>query len=431
MSFGQRLTEIRTGFDRPFWVANFTELFERVAYYGTSAVLAIFLSEQLHFSKELTGWIVGTFGFVVWFLPVLGGTLADRFGFRRSLMFAYLVMTVGYFLLGSLSAPWMEWARRVLTDRWLVLGILMVPALGPAVVKPCVAGTTARASRENVRSIGYSIYYTLVNIGGTLGPVMAWLVRKPLGLGIENVFRVAAMSVFLMFLVTLFFFREPNRPGEHQVTSVAAALKNMFVVLRNFRFVLFLLIFSSFYIVFWQEFVSAPLFLRGYVDPNANADLLLSIDAFTVICFQILIAYLTRRIPAFAAMTLGLLISSLSWLILALHPTTVGFIAALVVLALGEITQSARYYEYVSRLAPPGQQGLYMGYAFLPIALGYFIAGPLGGYLLRYFGDVVHQPQRMWWAVSAVGIAGTLLMVAYDRVFKPGQAPGGLGTGTR
>lgn len=431
MSFGQRLTEIRTGFDRPFWVANFTELFERVAYYGTSAVLAIFLSEQLHFSKELTGWIVGTFGFVVWFLPVLGGTLADRFGFRRSLMFAYLVMTVGYFLLGSLSAPWMEWARRALTDRWLVLGILMVPALGPAVVKPCVAGTTARASRENVRSIGYSIYYTLVNIGGTLGPVMAWLVRKPLGLGIENVFRVAAMSVFLMFLVTLFFFREPNRPGEHQVTSVAAALKNMFVVLRNFRFVLFLLIFSSFYIVFWQEFVSAPLFLRGYVDPNANADLLLSIDAFTVICFQILIAYLTRRIPAFAAMTLGLLISSLSWLILALHPTTVGFIAALVVLALGEITQSARYYEYVSRLAPPGQQGLYMGYAFLPIALGYFIAGPLGGYLLRYFGDVVHQPQRMWWAVSAVGIAGTLLMVAYDRVFKPGQAPGGLGTGTR
>jgi dipeptide/tripeptide permease len=425
VSFGQRLTEIRSGFDRPFWVANFTELFERVAYYGTTAVLAIFLSEQLHFSKELTGWIMGTFGFVVWFLPVLGGTLADRFGFRRSLMFAYLVMTVGYFLLGSLSASWMEWARRALTDRWLVLGILMVPALGPAVVKPCVAGTTARASRENVRSIGYSIYYTLVNIGGTLGPVMAWLVRKPLGLGIENVFRVAAMSVFLMFLVTLFFFREPNHPGEHQVTSVAAALKNIFVVLRNFRFVLFLLIFSSFYIVFWQEFVSAPLFLRGYVDPNANADLLLSIDAFTVICFQILIAYLTRRIPAFAAMTLGLLISSLSWLILALHPTTVGFIAALVVLALGEITQSARYYEYVSRLAPPGQQGLYMGYAFLPIAIGYFIAGPLGGYLLRYFGDVVHQPQRMWWAVSAVGIAGTLLMVAYDRVFKPGQGQGG------
>lgn len=425
MSFSQRLAEIRTGFERPFWVANFTELFERVAYYGTTAVLAIYLNEQLHFSKELTGWMTGIFGFVVWFLPVLGGTLADRFGFRRALMFAYLVMTVGYFLLGSLSAPWMQTARQALGDKWLVLGILMIPALGPAVVKPCVAGTTARASNENVRSIGFSIYYTVVNIGGMLGPVVAWLVRKQLGLGMENVFRVGALCVFVMFLVTLFFFREPRREGEQQVASVATAIKNMFIVLGNFRFVLFLLIFSSFFVVFWQEFISAPLFLRGYVDPNANTDLVLAIDSLTVICFQILVSFLTRKIRAFTAMTLGLLISSLSWLILAIHPTTLGLVVALVFLALGEITQVSRYYEYISRLAPSGQQGLYMGYAFLPIAIGYFIAGPLGGYLLHYFGDVLHRPEQMWWVVSGIGITGTILMVIYDRIFKPGEARGG------
>jgi dipeptide/tripeptide permease len=426
VSFRERLEEIRAGFTAPFWVANVTQLFERLAYYGATAVLAIYLSEQLHFSKELTGWMMGIFGFVVWFLPVLGGTLADRFGFRRALMFAYLVMTIGYFLLGSVSAPWIQAARHALTDKWLVLGVLMIPALGAAVVKPCVAGTTARASAESVRSIGYSIYYTLVNVGGTLGPVMAWLVRTRLGM--ENVFRVSALSMFLMFCVTLVFFREPAQSGEQKVTSVAAALKNMFVVLGNLRFVLFLLIFSSFFVVFWQEFISAPLFLRGYVDPNANADLLLSIDGLTVICFQILVSYLTRKIPAFSAMTLGLLIMSLSWLILAIHPTTVGFIVTLVVLAFGEITQSARYYEYISRLAPSGQQGLYMGYAFLPIAIGYFIAGPLGGYLLYYFGDVLHRPQQMWWVVTGVGIAGAVLMVVYDRVFKPGKGQG-LGTG--
>jgi POT family proton-dependent oligopeptide transporter len=421
VSFTQRVGEIRAGFTRSFWIANLTELFERLAYYGASAVLAIYLSEQLHFSKEVTGWMMGTFGFVVWLLPVLGGTLADRFGFRRALMFAYLVMTIGYFLLGSLSAPWMHAAREAIGDKWLVLGILMIPALGPAVVKPCVAGTTARASAENVRSIGYSIYYTLVNIGGTLGPVVAWLVRKQLGWGVENVFRVSSLSVFLMFLATLVFFREPAQPGEHKVSSVGDAIKNMFVVLGNFSFVLFLLIFSSFYVVFWQEFVSAPLFLRGYVDPNANADLLLSIDALTVICFQILVSYLTRKIPAFPAMTLGLIISSLSWLFLAIHPSTLGLVAALIVLALGEITQSARYYEYISRLAPSGQQGLYMGYAFLPIAIGYFIAGPLGGYLLHEFGDVLRRPQQMWWVITAVGLFGAVLMVIYDRVFKPGE----------
>lgn len=421
MTFSSRLQEIRTGFTSAFWVANLTELFERLAYYGATAVLAIYLSEELHFSKELTGWLLGIFGFVVWFLPVLGGTLADRFRFRRALMFAYLVMTIGYFLLGSLSAPWMLAARQALTDKWLVLAILLIPALGPAVVKPCVAGTTARASRENVRAIGYSIYYTVVNIGGTLGPVVAWLVRKPLGLGIENVFRVAALSVFLMFLVTLLFFREPDQSVESQVASVAEAIRNMLVVLGNFRFVLFLLIFSSFWVVFWQEFISAPLFVRGYVDANANVDLLLSIDSLTVICFQILVAYGTQKIPAFSAMTLGILISSLAWLILAFHPTTVGFIVTLVVVALGEITQSARYYEYVSRLAPPGQEGLFMGFGFLPIAIGYFIAGPLGGYLLHYFGDVLHRPQQMWWVVSGVGIAGAGLLLTYDRIFKPGE----------
>ena len=420
MGFSQRLEEVRAGFGRPFWVANITELFERLAYYGTTAALAIYLTEQLHFAKELTGWIIGTFGFVVWFLPLVGGTLADRFGFRRSLMFAYLVMTLGYFLLGSLSAPWMVAARHALGDKWLVFGILMIPALGPAVVKPCVAGTTARASTENVRSIGYSIYYTLVNIGGTLGPLLAGEVRKDWGA--EAFFRLAALSVFLMFFVTLLFFQEPVTAGEEKVQSVAGAIKNFFVVLGNGRFVLFLLIFSSFYIVFWQEFISAPLFLRGYIDSNAPAEKLLSIDALTVICFQILISYLTQRIPAFSAMTLGLLISSLSWLILAFHPTTLGLVASLVVLALGEMTQSARYYDYISRLAPPGQQGLYMGYAFLPIAIGYFIAGPLGGYLLHEFGDVLHRPQQMWWVVTGAGVLGTALMLAYDRIFKPGRA---------
>jgi dipeptide/tripeptide permease len=419
VSFKQRLEEIRIGFKRAFWVANVTQLFERLAYYGATAVLAIYLSERLHFSKELTGWMMGIFGFVVWFLPVLGGALADRFGFRRGLMFAFLVMGFGYFFLGSVSAPWMQAMRRGLSDKWLVLGILMVPAVGSAVVKPCVAGTTARASTENVRSIGYSIYYTLVNIGGMLGPVMAWLVRTRLGM--ENVFRVSALSVLLMFGVTLLFFREPRQSDEPRVASVAEAIKNMFVVLGNLRFVIFLVIFSTFYVVFWQEFISAPLFLRGYVDPNANADLLLSVDALTVICFQILVSYLTRKIPPFSAMTLGLVVTSLAWLVLALHPTTVGFIAALVVLALGEITQSARYYEYISRLAPSGQQGLYMGYAFLPIAIGYFIAGPLGGYLLHQFGEVLRRPQQMWWVVTGVGIAGAVLMVIYDKIFKPGR----------
>ncbi len=422
MSFFQRLQEIRSGFKPAFWVANFTEIFERIAYYGTTAVLAVYLSEQLHFSDDLTGWLVGTFGLVVYFLPILGGTLADRFGFRRALLFAYLIMTVGYFLLGSLAAPWMEPLRHALGDKWLVLAILMIPAMGPGVVKPCVAGTTARASNENVRSIGYSIYYTLVNVGGALGPIIAFVVRAKLGLGIASVFRVAALSVFLMFWVTLFFFRVRARPGEEHVDSVGAALKNIFVVLRNMRFLLFLLIFSGFFAIFWQQYISVPLFLRRYVDPNANFDLLLSVDAITVISLQILIAFLTQKMPAFVTMTLGFLVTSLAWVLPALHPTMPIFVLTLIFVAIGEIMQVSRYYDYVSRVAPPGQQGLYMGYAFLPIAIGYFIAGRLGGYLLHHYGEAGHQPQQMWWVVMAVGIFSTILMLLYDKFVKPAES---------
>jgi MFS family permease len=98
------------------------------------------------------------------------------------------------------------------------------------------------------------------------------------------------------------------------------------------------------------------------------------------------------------------------------------FVVMLVVMALGEITQASRYYEYCSRLAPPGQQGLYMGYAFLPIAIGYFIAGPLGGYLLREFGEVLHAPQQMWWVVVAIGVVTAALMWLYDKIVRPGTA---------
>jgi POT family proton-dependent oligopeptide transporter len=412
-----RLIEIRRGFEPAFWVANVTELFERVAYYGQAAVLAIFLHESLHFSPEQTGTLMGVFGFAVWFLPILGGSLADRFGFRNSLAFAYLTLAVGYFLMGSLSADWMAPLRQALPLFWVVLLVLMIPALGPSIVKPVVAGTTARASSESVRSIGYSIYYTLVNIGGMLGPIVAFLVRR--SLGIENVFRVSALFVFLMFFATLLFYKEPSRSGEQSVTTLMTALRNMLLVLSNLPFVVFLLIYSGFWIIFWQEFIALPLFIRGYVNPNANVDLLLSVDPATVILFQIVVSYLTRRVPVFRAMTLGILISSFSWLVLLVHASSGFVIAALFILALGEITQSARYYEYVSRLAPPGQQGTYMGYAFLPVAIGYLIGGKLGGYLVHYFGEVMHRPELMWWPVSAIGFATALLMWIYNMVFKP------------
>jgi proton-dependent oligopeptide transporter, POT family len=413
LSFTDRLGEIKTGFERPFWVANITELFERLSYYAAFASLARYLHEALRFPVEQASSLTGLFGGLVWFLAAFGGTVADRLGFRRALSLAYLILSCSYFLLGSLSAPWLSPVREHVPLVALVTVVLMLPALGIALVKPAVVGTTARASNDKVRSIGYSIYYTLVNIGGAAGPYVAsWVHQR---MRVENVFRVAALSVFLMFFAVLIFFREPRRSGEAQTTSLGQALRNFLTVVSNPRFMLFLLIFSGYWIVYWQEFIILPLYVHDYINPATDTELMLITGPLVVIAFTVLVSLLTQKIPAFRAIILGSLITSVGWLVLIAFPSVIGAYATLVVIALGEITQSPRYYEYISRLAPSGQQGTYMGFAFLPIGIGSLVAGVFGGKLIHHYGEVAHQPQRIWWAVTAVGILTTLLLWIYDR----------------
>jgi dipeptide/tripeptide permease len=413
--------EIIRGFKPSFWVANFTELFERLAYYGPQAVLAIYLHEHLGLTTEQSTWLIGYYGFVVWFMPIFGGALADRFGFRRTLAGAFFILAIGNFLLGSLSASWMSGIRDALPLFALMHIIMLVPAMGPAVVKPVVVGTTARAANENVRSIGYSIYYTVVNVGAMLGPIVASLVRT--NVGVESVFRVSATVMLAMGFVTLLFYKEPDRGNEPKVASVAQAFGNLVRVLGDIKFVTFLVIFSGFWVVFWQQYISLPLYVRTYINPDINIDRMLAWEAGTVIATTFIVNYLTRKIPPFIAIIAGVLISSLSWLFLTLGSSIPLIVVALIVLALGEVVQAPRYYEYISRLAPPGQQGLFMGYAFLPIGIGYLIAGPTAGRLLHYFGEVRQQPEQMWYVVSAAGVLTTVLLIAYDRLLRPKPVP--------
>jgi proton-dependent oligopeptide transporter, POT family len=457
LTFSERLTEIRTGFEQPFWIANITEIFERLSYYGAFASLALYLQEKLNFSTEQTGTLTGIFGGMVWFLAIFGGAAADRLGFRRALSIAYLVLAAAYFLIGSIAAPWLAPVRDAVPLGLFVGCILILPALGISLVKPCVVGTTARASKENVRSIGYSIYYTMVNVGGALGPLYAsWAHRH---LGVENVYRVAALSVFAMFFVVLFFFREPRKSSDAPPPSIATVARNFCVVVGNYKLVLptlsialllriglwiypsvnvpwwiwvgllvlvlagisrfmwFLVIFTGYWVVFWQQYISLPGYIHSYISSGADERVLVT-DGVTVICLTLAVNYLTRRIPAFQAVIVGTLITSVSWLILAFQPTIWGAVLALFVMALGEIIQSPRYYEYISRLAPPGQQGTYMGFAFLPIGIGSLIGGWFGGTLLHHFGEVTHQPARMWWVVTGVGVATAAALWVYDRFFR-------------
>ena len=424
MSFAQRWRDIRVGFERPFWVANISELFERLSYYAAFASLARYLHEVLHFPVEQTGTLTGFFGGLVWFLPVFGGTLADRMGFRRALSVAYLILSCAYFLLGSLGSPWLAPVRDNVPLVALVVLVLALPALGVALVKPSVVGTTARASKENVRSIGYSIYYTLVNIGGAAGPYVASYVHQRMR--VENVFRVAALSVFLMFLGVLLFFKEPRRHDEVETASLSQAARNFWTVITNPRFMLFLLIFTGYWIVYWQEFINLPIYVHDYINPHTDTELLLVTGPLVVIALTLVINILTQKIRAFSAIIVGTLITAVAWIILIVRPTVTGVIFLMIVVALGEITLSPRYYEYISRLAPSGQQGTYMGFAFLPLGIGSLIGGTFGGFLIHHFGEVKHRPEMMWVVITTIGVLTAILLWIYDRFVLPKEVDKGV-----
>jgi len=154
------------------------------------------------------------------------------------------------------------------------------------------------------------------------------------------------------------------------------------------------------------------------VNAKSNTEALLSWDPLTVIALQLVVSILTRKMKPFHGITLGTLISGLAWLLLILHPSVPMAVATLIVVAIGEITQQPRYYEYISRLAPSGQQGTYMGFAFLPIGIGSLVGGWFGGLLIHHFGEVTHQPALIWWAVSGVGVATAVLLWIYDRLVR-------------
>jgi len=416
LTLSERFHEICTGFERPFWIANISELFERLSYYAVFAVLARYLHEGLHFDVERASSLTGMFGGWVWFLAVVGGAVADRLGFRRALSVAYLILSIAYFTIGSIAAPWLAPLRHMMPLETLVALVLVLPALGVALVKPSVVGTTAHASNEKVRSVGYSIYYTLVNVGSTVGPLLAgW--QEEHG-NSENVFRIAALSVFVMFFLVLLLFREPRRAESSATVSLGQVGRNFLTVLSNPRFMIFLLIFTGYWIVFWQEFIALPLYISTYIDPKANTARILATDPIVVICFTMVIGFLTKRIHAFHAIVLGTLISSLAWILLIVHPSVWMAVATLVVVAIGEIVQQPRYYDYISRLAPADQQGTYMGFAFLPLGIGSFIAGKFSGWAMHHFGEELHRPEMVWWSVVAVGVVTTMLLWVYDRLVR-------------
>lgn len=419
MPFTDRLQALRSGFTRAFWVANTLELFERLAFYGSKAVLAVYLVEKVGLGRTGSS-LVGLYGFAVFFLPTLAGPLVDRYGFRRSLIACFSIFSLGYFAIGLAGLPMGRDLVASVGTTPYIIGALLLTAIGGSLIKPCVVGTVARTTTPDTKSLGYSIYYTLVNLGGALGPLLGLQVRE--GLGIEYVLVMSSATSVFNLLGTLVFFREPEgRPEDAPLRSVSQVLKDMALVFANLRFMAFLVIFSGFWIMFWQIFYSLPFYLRDVLRFE-RFELIETVYATAIIVLTVPVAALTKRVRPIVAMSTGFALATLGWLMLGAVPTLGATLVAMCVCAVGEAMHAPRFYEYVADLAPKDQVGTYMGFAFLPVAIGALVAGYLSGFLVETFLKQSHRPSLMWFTLAAIGGASTVLMLLYDRFVAPRRA---------
>ena len=421
MSIRQRLRAVHEMFHPTFWVANGMELFERLAYYGQQIVFMIYLRNNLGFSESQAGALSGIFGGLIYLLPVLAGTLADKWGFRRAFNLAFTILALGYFAIGTMGMGAFSGVYGGAIPYWLLVTFLVLTAFGGSFIKPSVLGTVAVTTTEQTKSLGFAVYYWLVNVGALIGPTIAYFVRDRFGN--EFVYMVSAASCLAMLLVNAFLYKEVRSAKTEVVESMGRKITNLFVVLANFRFMIFLLIYSLYWIIFWQEFIIVPYYITDYIDKQAPYEIVQSwAGAGAIILFQIPINRLTKNIPTRKAILIGFAVSSLIWVIIGISPSIPTIVAGIVAFAIGEMIQAPRYYEYISTIAPPGQQGLFQGYAFLPIAIARFVGDPLGGWLYQT-SKALGKPHYVWLALIGIGVLATLLMLAYNIFLAPEDRP--------
>ncbi len=217
-------------FPGSFWVANTLEIFERMAWYGFFAVSSLYITGAvgeggLGFTDEDRGVLQGVVTFFLYLFPVVTGALADRYGFKKMLIAAFIVLIPSYYLLGQLK-----------TFPTFFLAFMLV-ALGAAMFKPVIIGTVSKTTGEKTSSMGFGIFYMMVNIGGFVGPIVAGIVR---GWSWEYVFIASSGWIFINLIIVLIFFKEPStKGGGSDARSLKQVLLDMVEVLGNGRFFLF------------------------------------------------------------------------------------------------------------------------------------------------------------------------------------------------
>lgn len=401
------LTTVIRKFPSTFWYANAMELFERWAWYGFYMLFALYLTGStdeggLGFSQTQKGLMMGIGTAILYFLPIITGAIADRIGYRKTLFIAYTIYTVAFLMMP------------IFHSYAAVFIFYLFLAIGAALFKPIISATVAKTTNKETSSIGFGIFYMMVNIGAFIGPFVTSFFRK---YSWDYVFYASATVIAFNFVLLILFFKEPNKEkGGELSLSLAGELQRMFrnivEALLDWRFVLFLLIIAGFWTMYFQLFLSLPVFIEQWGDTHAvynlissvspwlaaklgtpegtiPAELMVNIDAGFIILFQIIVSSVAMRFQPLKVMTTGILIASIAMGLCFSTQNGLLLILFLMLFSFGEMSSSPKITEYIGRIAPPNKTAIYMGYSFIPVAIGVFFAGIVSGNVYQAMSDKI------------------------------------------
>lgn len=411
-------------FPREFWVANFMELLERAAFYGFYIVITLYLTDLVGFSDSTTGIVAGIFMGTLFFLTPFSGAIADRMGFKNSLIFAFGLLTIGYTSLA------------LLPFKSVVLFFLLFIAVGGSFIKPLVSGTVAKTTTTENRARGFALFYWVVNIGAFSGKTFAPYIRLGVGVQYINLFSGAMALIALLFAI--FIFKQNDKPEDKK--SIKEVARNLLKVLTNLRLLTFILIVSGFWIIAYQLYSTLPKYVIRLVGVDAKPEWIANVNPLVVVIFVVLITKWMKKYKATTSIFIGMLLVSVAAFILSLsqsmgnsisvfnlfttHPLTLMLIIAIAIQGLAECFISPRYLEYFSLQAPKGEEGTYLGFANLYSFFGVIASFTISGFLLEaYCPDpntlpiglsaaekaVYYQDaHKIWYVFIAIGLIAAL-----------------------
>ena len=444
----------KTKFSKAFWVANMAEMFERAAYYGVFVVITLYLSNILGFSDIEAGIISGLYASLLYFLPPFTGAYADRIGFRKAMLLAFSLLTVGYAGLALLptgleSAGLVEYGEKTIFTglatsgyRYLIVPILVILVVGGSFIKGIISGSVAKETDEKNRAQGFAIFYAMINIGSFSGKFIIDPLRRSLGDSGLIYLNWFSVVMTLVALVAIYIFYRSDNAQPDRSKTMGSIFRSFGKLCRNGRLVALILIASGFWTVYYQLYATMPKYVIRLAGEASTIGWYTMLNPLVVILTVNGLTKLLSKRSALFSMMLGMCIIPLSALImssghllegsvLGLHPVVFMMLCGIVVQALAEALISPRYLEYFSLQSPKGEEGLYLGFAQLESFVSTLVGFAMSGWLLdKYCPDPSHfatheewlaasaNAHHIWYYFAAIAAVAAIALVIYQRVVK-------------